>query len=280
MSLHRYKHLICISLCWCAVIAAQAADPFAALEQRMRRELGAGFHVTRCSVFVCAGNLERRAFDTVVDGTVRGASEALWTQYFTKRPTYPIAVYLFADEKSYRAGAKSLFGDTDVSEFGYYRPDDKALVMNIGTGTGTLVHEMLHALMAPDFPNAPTWFSEGLASLYEQCNVTPRGLVGLVNWRLPVLRAGQQAKTTLPLARLLATKPEEFLDRHLGVHYAQARYLCMYLQEQKVLETYYRAFRDGVKDDATGMKTLRRVTKHSLPDIEQAWQAWLDTLPK
>jgi len=60
--------------------------------------------------------------------------------------------------------------------------------MNIATGGGTLVHEMTHALMAPDFPQAPIWISEGLASLYEQCRVEKQSLKGDPNWRLPELK--------------------------------------------------------------------------------------------
>ena len=37
--------------------------------------------------------------------------------------------------------------------------------MNIGTGGGTLVHELTHSLIAFDFPHVPDWFNEGLASL-------------------------------------------------------------------------------------------------------------------
>ena len=254
------------------------ADPYADAEQEMRAQLGDDFRYARCEMFVCAGNLSARDFTAFTDGTIGEGAQLLWKQYFTKKPAYPIRIYLFADDKSYRASAKALFGDVDVSRFGYYKPDKRALVMNIGTGGGTLVHEMVHALMEPDFPDAPTWFSEGLASLYEQCNYTKDGLVGLVNWRLPVLRAGMAAKTTLPLEKLTAATRDEFLDRHLGEHYAQARYFCQYMQERKVLGDFYRAFRDGCAKDPTGAKTLEKVFGKPLPAVEKDWLAWVATL--
>ena len=40
--------------------------------------------------------------------------------------------------------------------------------MNISTGGGTLVHEIVHPFVAANFPNCPAWFNEGLGSLYEQ----------------------------------------------------------------------------------------------------------------
>jgi hypothetical protein len=248
---------------------------FDAAEKTLRSQLGNGFHVRRSEVFVCAGDVSKAEFDSIVDGTVTACAKALWKQYFNKRPDYPIRVYLFGDERTYRAYAKKLFDDTDVSYFGYFKPDEKALVMNIGTGTGTLVHEMVHALMEPDFPAAPTWFSEGLASLYEQCRVERDGLVGLVNWRLPVLRRGLQNKTTLPLAKLIATSRAEFLDENTGVHYAQARYLCQFMQERSVLREFYRTYRDGFKNDKTGAKALQKVFGKTVAEIEKEWLKWV-----
>ncbi|MHB9024934.1 MAG: hypothetical protein ACYC7E_12300 [Armatimonadota bacterium] len=244
----------------------------------LREQLGDGFTTRRAEMFLCAGNLSERQMGTIVEGTIGKGANALWKQYFRKRPDYPIRVYLFADETTYRTYAKQLFGDTNVSYFGYYKPDKRALVMNIGTGTGTLVHEMVHALMEPDFPQAPTWFSEGLASLYEQCYIEKDGLKGLVNWRLPVLRQGMRDKTTLPLARLIATDRTHFLDEHLGVHYAQARYFCLYLQEKGVLGKFYTAYRDGYAKDKTGAATLEKLLGKPLSKIEKDWLKWIGTL--
>jgi hypothetical protein len=269
--------IICFGLC--LLMARQSlADPYADAERQLRAQLGGGFRYARAEMFVCAGNLDARTFDSIVKGTIGEGARLLWKQYFTKKPDYPIRVYLFKDDKTYRAYAKSLFGDTDVSHFGYYKPDQRALVMNIGTGAGTLVHEMVHALMEPDFPDAPTWFSEGLASLYEQCNYTGEGLVGLVNWRLPVLREGLKKETALPLDKLVATTRGEFLNRHLGVHYAQARYFCMYLQHRGLLRQFYRDYRDGYAKDPTGAKTLEKLLKKPLPAVEKDWLVWVGTL--
>ncbi len=62
------------------------------------------------------------------------------------------------------------------------------MLMNVGTGTGTLVHELTHALIKPDFPQVPSWFNEGLASLFEQCTLDNGDICGLPNWRLPDLQ--------------------------------------------------------------------------------------------
>ena len=181
-------------LLWLGILGicctAACAMDSAAAEKLMRSQLGSKFVYCRSEMFVCAGNMDKASCTAIVDGTVTAGAQALWKHYFVKRPAYAIRVYLFSEERTYRFYAKQLFGDNNVSYFGYYKPDEKALVMNIGTGTGTLMHEMVHALMEPDFSTAPTWFSEGLASLYEQCRFEHGAPVGLVNWRLPVLKEG------------------------------------------------------------------------------------------
>ena len=244
----------------------------------VRAKAGEGFIVEREGVFVVAGNVSRARFEAIRRGTVKGCAEVLWKAYFTKKPDYPIVVYLFADDKSYRDGAKRLFGDTEVSHFGYYRPWDQTMVMNVGTGTGTLVHEMTHALMKPDFPDVPTWFEEGISSLHEQCSVRPTTLVGLVNWRLPALQKAIEAGKLVALEKLVATTTAEFRGANEGLHYAEARYLAMYLQKLVLLQRFYREFRDGAKKDPTGAKTLATVTGKGIAELEKEWVAWVKTL--
>jgi hypothetical protein len=271
--------LALLSALWLAeATPAELPAALRAAEQTMRAQLGRNAHLRSTEVFVCGGNVSKQEFDAIVDGTVAAAAKALWKQYFDKRPTEPLRVYLFGDPLTYRFYARTLFGDTGVSRFGYYRPDQQALVMDISTGAGTLVHELVHALMEPDFPNAPTWFSEGLASLYEQCRIEEKGLTGLVNWRLPFLQKGIEGKTALPLNRLVALSREEFLRDPEGVYYAQARYLCQYLQERGVLTSFYRAFRDGHAQDPTGASTLEKALGAKLAEVEKAWLEWVGTL--
>ncbi|MDK1031418.1 MAG: hypothetical protein QGD94_05385, partial [Planctomycetia bacterium] len=227
--------------------------------------------------FVVAGNLKPQKLHGIRLRSVEAPARALWKQDFKKRPTEPITVLLFKDDKSYREWAKKLFGDTNVSHFGYYRPGDGAMVMNIGTGTGTLVHEIVHALMDPDFPRCPTWFSEGLGSLYEQCFVRENRLEGMLNWRLPALLEAL-AQGRLRTLKDLITK-DDFRGPLEGLNYAQARYFCMYMQEQGVLEKFYRLFRDGVGKDAMGLSFVSEVfDKKSVEKVDKAYREWLKSL--
>lgn len=266
--------------------AAKAVEPSQAMRKdaarvaaEMRRELGEGWLVVEDAPFVIGGNLPAARIEALRKDTVRRAASALWSMYFEKKPEQVLKVYLFADETSYRAGAKRLFGDEGVSRFGYFRSSNGALVMDISTGGGTLIHELTHALMRPDFPTVPDWFNEGLASLYEQCRFEQGRIVGLVNWRLPILKRAIAAKKLRPLGDLMAGRGGRFYGESAGENYAQARYFCMYLQHKGVLGKFYKSFRDRVGDDAGGVKqALEALGAKDMEAVEKDFLRWVEGL--
>jgi len=251
---------------------------FALEAQRIRKALGDGFIVEVQKPFVIAGDISRANFNRIKRNTILRAYSAFYRQLFRVRPTQVIKVYLFKDDRSYRTYAKKLFGDEPDTPFGYYKRENNSLVMNIGTGTGTLVHEMTHALVEPDFPQIPAWFNEGLGSLFEQCMITSRGIKGLVNWRLPILRKAIEKRQLTGLRKLISTTTAEFYRDERGTHYAEARYFCMYMQELGLLEKVYKDFRANFKHDPTGAKTIEKLLGKSLDQIQQDWLNWVATL--
>ena len=228
--------------------------------------------------FVLAGDMKAPQLEQYRRHTVRRAAAALWKKYFDARPDRTITILLFANAESYQHYAAYLLGDKDLPHFGYARHADRTLVMNIGTGGGTLVHELVHALIAFDFPEVPDWFNEGLASLYEQCWLPADGnIVGRVNWRLPALKQAITRKTLRPL-RDLVTK-DDFRTHHEGLNYAQARYLCMHMQQRGCLVSFYKRFRQRRKADPTGVACLQEAFGgRSVEDIEKDFLAWVMTL--
>jgi hypothetical protein len=201
----------------------------------------------------------------------------LQATYFDKQPEQPILILLFETEEPYKRLAKKWFNDDDVPHFGFFRHDN-IMLMNVGTGTGTLVHELVHALMKPDFPAVPSWFNEGLASLYEQCNLGGDTITGLKNWRLPALKQAIKDNKLRSLRELM--EDGNFYRQDLaGLNYAQARYLMMYLQEKGKLKQYYTEFRAKRTEDPTGVKTLEAlIGPQSLDEFEQAWRKWVLSL--
>lgn len=227
--------------------------------------------------FVVAGDLPIEGLNRIVRQTIEPAAAALWSKYFEKRPGKPITILLFAKDDSYRRWANELFGDKSPPHFGYYRHDARTMVMNIGTGTGTLVHEMVHALAEPDFRDMPDWFSEGLASLYEQCTLAGGDIRGLVNWRLPALQEAARAGRMRSLRSLMTS--DDFHGEQEGLNYAQARYFCLYLQSLGRLEEFYRTFRRDREADPRGVRSVERVLEgRGVDEIDRAFRAWVVTL--
>jgi len=237
-----------------------------------------GFHSTVAGPFVIAGNLSDAQLARYRDGTILASQRALSAMYFKTPIDRPILILLFADADTYQRLAAKWFNDKDVPHYGFYRHHDRTMLMNISTGGGTLVHELVHAMIAPDFPDVPDWFNEGLASLYEQSTFTGDTIKGLPNWRLPALQKAIRADTLRPLAELI--EDDNFRDDKLeGINYAQARYLMQYLQDHQKLTQFYMAFRDGHLKDLTGLATLKAtVAPQSLDDFEKSWRAWVLSL--
>ena len=64
-----------------------------------------------------------------------------------------------------------------------------------------------------------------------------------------------------------------------GNNYAQARYLCYYLQEKNLLTKYYQEFTKNVKQDASGYETLKKIlNEKDLTTFQKRWEKWVLTL--
>ena len=231
------------------------------------------------SPYVIAGDLSRSSLSNWYEQTIGPATRAMQLLYFRTPPDAPTTVYLFGSEESYDHYTLALFGESGVSVYGYYKPTQRTLVMNISTGGGTLVHELTHALMDFDFPRVPDWFNEGLASLHEECQVydDERGIVGRVNWRLPALRQALAAGELRTLESMATG--DDFRGSGESVNYAQARYLCMFMQQRGVLTEYFHQFRANHADDPNGDATLLAVfDQHDWASLNTAFRRWVGEL--
>jgi hypothetical protein len=244
----------------------------------LRNLLTDNFIIQKKSYFVIASNLSESETEKIINNTIDRAVECFYNDFFSARPTEVTTIFLFKDDATYRYWAKKLYDDTDLSRFGYYKPYSKVMLMNISTGTGTLVHEMTHALVRYDFPDIPSWFNEGLGSLYERCSLNDGNILGYVNWRLPDLQEAIQEGSYTSLNKLTATDEDEFYGSRSGFNYAQARYLCMYMQEKGILKKFYKTFRDNFSKDNTGKKFLEQLFGKSLNEIDIEYVSWVKTL--
>ena len=158
---------------------------------------------------------------------------------------------------------------------GYYQPQDNSIVLRKGlrstTGQwylGTANHEMVHALMHVDYPNAPLWLDEGMASLHEVMD----GKRPLDNYRLYYLLEAINAGRMPELSSLTDSDSKEWKSRQ-PLMAAMARYLCLYLQQSKPgtnqLKTVYEKMRDGQAETVASPEVFSSMTLHQVTDMEQ-----------
>jgi hypothetical protein len=239
------------------------------LEKKLK---GQGYTVLVEAPFVVVGDSPAKEVKRVATGFLRRKTALLEKEYFAKRPDRVLEVWLFRNKTTFFKGAKKFFNDDPGTPYGYYSPDANALIMN-ASGLGTLSHELVHPYMEANFPDVPSWFNEGLASLYEAVGEKNDRIYGYPNWRLPNLKKEIKAKTLPKLTALLATTRDQFYEANYD-SYAYARYIVYYLQEHGKLQDFYKKFHDD-KKDLTGASALKAVLGEDLESFEPKWRKWV-----
>ena len=246
----------------------------------LKKSVPEGFTIVMAEPFVVLGDEPAKVVKQHAGGTVKLAVERLKKDYFKRDPEEIIDIWLFKDDASYRKHAKELFDDEPTTPFGYYSARHHALVMNISTGGGTLVHEIVHPFMRANFPQCPPWFNEGLASLYEHSTEKDGHIHGLINWRYTGLEKAIKEGKLIPFEKLMALNEEDFYggksNPGYDQHYGQSRYLCFYLQEKGLLVKFYRDFTANAAKDPTGFGTLQRVLgEKDMETFQKNWERFI-----
>jgi hypothetical protein len=288
--------------------AASLAERCQTRAARLSRQLGYPCQSVVRPPFALAGDLSAAELQDKWQGVIQPACNVLLARYFRQLPQRPVLLLMFRSEAAYRAAAEQLFFDRNVSRFGYYKPGRQTVLVNLGAGDGPLLHELTHVLMDADFPNAPPWLQEGLATLYEACEFRAVGerkgtdvkantalekpdsglgtsadqppagrLIPVANWRIAIVQQALRNDRLPPLRQWLETAsfggPSEARD------YAYARYLCWFLQERDVLEWHYDTLRKQTAAATRDRQTLLDLGIASDWDsLEREFHAWLGTL--
>ena len=250
---------------------------FAEHVNRLKKKLpSSGFSMVIKSPFVVIGDEPPQIVQQHAENTVKWAVDRLKRDFFTKDPKEILDIWLFKDAASYEKHNRLIFGEEPNTPYGYYSSTHKALIMNIGTGGGTLVHEIVHPFMEANFPACPAWFNEGLGSLYEQCGDVDGHIYGFTNWRLAGLQRAIRSGRVPPFKTLTAMDANTFYNDGRGVNYGQARYLCYYLQEKGLLIKFYQEFYAHQREDPTGYKSLQKVLGEGNMDVfKRKWERYV-----
>lgn len=287
---HKRLYILTILVCICYTIVTGAATnisntaipntTFTNHLTQLQLKVPKGFTVVVQSPFVVIGDETPERVQQWATNVVKWATDKLKQDYFTQDPQEIIDIWLFRNQESYLKYAKQLFHDTPTTPYGYYSSQDHALIMNVATGGGTLVHELVHPFMRANFPACPAWFNEGLASLYEQSAERNGHIYGLTNWRLKGLQDAIKNGKLISFQKLTAMDDDEFYNRNndsnYNDNYAQARYLCYYLQEKGLLVKYYHEFTANQKSDPTGYNTLKRtLAENDMELFKKKWETFV-----
>jgi hypothetical protein len=266
-----------------AAPAAEAYDLGADRERRARvakEELGPRTITTVVSdIFVVVGppGWQGGPFEQSV-ALMRRAMAGYLNNRFGKKPAQAISVYLFPEGESYEAFCKKTYRAPCIAHYGFYQPGGRTMVMNIGLGLGTLTHELVHPLVEADFPEAPTWLNEGIASVFE-APVLPRPgeIHGMKNWRHPRLKRALSGaeRDHARLDVMFQMRDELFRSDNEDLNYAMARYACQWLDERGKLWPFYQRWRDTVAADPTGEVAFHEVVGMTLPEANALWSRWV-----
>jgi hypothetical protein len=256
-----------------AFTEADFKQHIASLQKRLP---GTEFTIRIQPPFVVIGDEPAPVVRQHAEETVKWAVDKLKQDFFSNDPKEILDIWLFKDMASYEKHTRELFGQKPDTPYGYYSSADKALIMNISTGGGTLVHELVHPLMESNFPACPPWFNEGLGSLYEQSGEVNGHIHGFTNWRLPGLQQAIKAARVPSFKTLTGMNSNEFYNQDAGTNYGQSRYLCYYLQEKGLLVKFYREFVAQQKTDPTGYQTLQRVLgERDMQAFQKRWESFV-----
>jgi hypothetical protein len=260
------------------------ADDRTRIIQEAKRDLGRGtITAVADDVFVLIGapGWGQNELGASLDLT-KSALAAYFNGRFRTRPSHALAVYLFPNAPPYRRYCRAKWNEECISVFGFYHPDERKLVMNAGPGLGTLTHELVHPIVEADFPDAPTWINEGIASLYEAPVVyAPGEIRGVKNWRHPRLLhaiASPKERSSVRLDALFGMPDDTFRGDDEDLHYAMARYACQWLDQKKLLWPFYQRWRDTFANDHDGEKAFTDVVGRSPMDATSDWVKWVSLL--
>ncbi len=165
-----------------------------------------------------------RKEDAVSEGDRIAEFEAqIRRRFFPELPKKRIIFLLGEEPFELRRIVESLYPGVVVPHapfFGFYHKSDRLIVATALGGYGTVLHELMHALVADDFPDAPLWLEEGMATLYERSAWSSERLIPVANWRMDLIGVdqtlgndvftgigndGEVSPETLSIVRLLFT---------------------------------------------------------------------------
>lgn len=230
-----------------------------------------GLSVTKFRQFVVFSELNEELTYRLIDNDMRNTIESMTINFVNKTPDKVTPVYLFENFDKYKLFVLKNYDveEKDISPYGFYKISKNVIIIRYVSWKGSILHELTHRFIQADFPETPSWFDEGFASLNEKSTFKDGVLTGDFSLRIIPLRRAIKEGTYTGLKHLMETNDDELYGKRTSYYYAQSRYLLMYLQQQAQLDKYYKYFRDNFKKDRTGIKQLQEITGKSVNTLDE-----------
>lgn len=132
-----------------------------------------------------------------------------------------------------------------------FRDEQFAVAVIPGAAVGTLFHELFHLVVRSTFADIPQWLDEGVAALYEVSEIDGADVLGVRNWRGPVLldlwSRRHLLREVIGADWFVSDTPGgQFCSagappssRAVAAQFAVARYFALYLQEKGKLAAVF-----------------------------------------
>ncbi len=197
-----------------------------------------------------------------------------------------LARHLFDDTPDYATliavptpkDAKAYF--TDPTTTGIYEHRMRMLVVrDIGE---SLQHEFVHLMHYGSMERArqkhPIWIQEGIATLFENYELSGDDIRFLPNTRHNIARRAVSSNGALAWKTMFAMAPQDFMDK-APVLYPQVRSIFEYIADRGKLQVFYKSLLATFATDPTGSKAMERTFGKPLADIERQWKDWVKARP-
>jgi len=230
-----------------------------------------GMSITKFRYFVVFSDLNEELTYKLIDTDMRYTIDAMSGNFSRKLPTTVTPIYLFEDYDKYKEFVLKNYdiAENDISPYGFFKISKNVIVVRYVSWKGSILHEITHRFTRSDFPTMPSWFDEGFASLNEKSTFKEGKLVGEFSFRIIPLRRAIENNTYTSIEHLMRTNDDELYGKRTSFYYAQSRYLLMYLQENGLLEEFYKTFRDTYTEDETGISQLETLLGKPISSINE-----------
>jgi hypothetical protein len=229
--------------------------------------------------FVFVSDEEKGDLAVLIDRVMNWIVPKLKAAYFSKPLKARTVIWLLKNRESYKNFVQKYGPPSYLENSGYFSPKKNEIIVDSSHCYGILAHEMVHAFIASNFPSCPAWFNEGLASLYNNCDEEGE-IVGVPDRNLSELQSAILAQSILSFEALCALEKREFYHFDKDRYYAQAKYLCYYLQQEGLLKKYFRSFQENHRLDPTGYNTLQKTVGYGdMREFQKDWEYFMLTIP-